>query len=128
MGLCQYIDLCFHASSLPCLHIYFLACHPYILLHFLCFLYSCFYTFLISVTTRLNSKKSSLLIFFHMKTDNCLRQLHDHPSITEAAGRLFHSIAISNQLNAAPYLRRLGNYYEKRPRQPYSTRDFTYTH
>ena len=20
MGLCQYIDLCFHASSLPCLH------------------------------------------------------------------------------------------------------------
>ena len=20
MGLCQYVDLCFHASSLPCLH------------------------------------------------------------------------------------------------------------
>ena len=34
-----------------------------------------------------------------------LRQLHDHPSITKAVGRLFHSIAISSQLNAAPYLR-----------------------
>jgi len=22
MGLCQYIDLCFHASSLPCLHVF----------------------------------------------------------------------------------------------------------
>ena len=30
-----------------------------------------------------------------------------HPSITKAAGRLFHSIAISNQLNAAPYLRHM---------------------
>ena len=34
-----------------------------------------------------------------------LRQLHDHHSITKAVGRLFHSIAISSQLNAAPYLR-----------------------
>ena len=34
-----------------------------------------------------------------------LRQLHDHPSITKAVGRLFHSRAISSQLNAAPYLR-----------------------
>ena len=24
MGLCQYVDLCFHASSLPCLHTF---CH-----------------------------------------------------------------------------------------------------
>ena len=34
-----------------------------------------------------------------------LRQLHDHPSITKAVGRLFHSRAISSQLNTAPYLR-----------------------
>ena len=35
-------------------------------------------------------------------------------------GRLFLSIAISNQLNAAPYLqhKQLGNYYEKRPYIP----------
>ena len=51
---------------IPTLFAHFLACHPYIFLHFKCFLYSCFYTFLISVTTRPNSKKSSLLIFFHM--------------------------------------------------------------
>ena len=31
--------------------------------------------------------------------------LHDHPSITKAVGRLFLSIAISSQLNPAPYLR-----------------------
>ena len=35
-GLCQYVDLCFYASSLPCLHT-FLACHPYSFLHFLIF-------------------------------------------------------------------------------------------
>ena len=45
---------------------------------------------------------------FLMKTDNRTAQataVHDHPSITKAAGRLFLSIVISKQLNAAPYLR-----------------------
>ena len=46
---------------------------------------------------------ADFLIFFHMKT--VLRQLHDHPSITKAASRLFLSNAISKQLNAAPYPR-----------------------
>ena len=46
-----------------------------------------------------------VLIFFHMKT-GVLRQLHEHPSITKAEVRLFLSIATSNQLKAAPYLRR----------------------
>ena len=40
-----------------------------------------------------------------MKLTTILRQLHDHPSITKAASRLFHRIAISKQLNAVPYLR-----------------------
>ena len=47
------------------------------------FLFSCFYTFLISVTARPNSKKSILLIFFHMKLTTVLRQLHDHPSTSK---------------------------------------------
>ena len=42
-----------------------------------------------------------------MKTDNCLRQLTVDHRITKAAGRLFHSIAISSQLNAVPYLRHM---------------------
>ena len=33
-----------------------------------------------------------------------LRQLHDHPRITKGVARLFLSIAISSQLNPAPYL------------------------
>ena len=90
--------------------------HPYLVcmlfgmpsLHlftFLMFLFSCFYTFLISVTATPNSKKGILLSFLHMKTDNCAQATADHPSITKAVGRLFLSIAISSQLNAAPYLR-----------------------
>ena len=67
--------------------------------------------------------------YFTWKVTTVLRQLHDHPSITKAAGRLFLSIAISNQLNAAPYLRhkpwQLLRELEKRPCQPYSTRNFT---
>ena len=30
MGLCQYVDLCFHVLSLPCV---FLACHVIVVLH-----------------------------------------------------------------------------------------------
>ena len=41
---------------------------------------------------------------FTWKLTTVLRQLHDHPSITKAVGRLFLSIAISSQLNPAPYL------------------------
>ena len=37
-------------------------------------------------------------IFFHMKTDK-------RTSVTKAVSRLFLSMAISKQLNAAPYLR-----------------------
>ena len=45
-------------------------------------LFACFYTFL---------------------DVNCA-QATDHPSFTKAVGRVFFSIAISKQLNAAPYL------------------------
>ena len=47
----------------PFLHLFqttVLACHPYIFLHFSCFLFSCFYNFLVSVTARLDSKKSTV--------------------------------------------------------------------
>ena len=60
MGLCQYIDLCFHASSLACLHTFG---RPSLhLFTFFMFLFSCFYTFLvlISVTARPKSKKCFL--------------------------------------------------------------------
>ena len=39
--------------------------------------------------------------FLSHKTD---KQLHDHPRVTKAAGKLFLSIVISNQLNVVPYL------------------------
>ena len=55
MGLCQYIDLCFHASSLPCLHTF---CHA-IPTSFYIFLVSKLFLVLISVTP--NSKKSILV-------------------------------------------------------------------
>ena len=42
---------------------------------------------------------------FTWKLTTILRQLYDHHSITKAAGRLFLSIVISKQLNAARYLR-----------------------
>ena len=48
---------------------------------------------------------ADFLIFSWKLTTVRLRQLHDHPSITKVAGRLFLSIVISKQLNAAPYLR-----------------------
>ena len=59
IGLCQYAnDLCFHASSLPCLHTFWHAIPTS--LTFLMFLFTCFYTFLvlISVTGRPKSKNS----------------------------------------------------------------------
>ena len=51
--LCQYVTFAFMH------HRYLLACHPYIFLHFQCFLFPCFYTVLvlISVTGRPKSKK-----------------------------------------------------------------------
>ena len=50
---------------------------------------------------------------FTRKLTTVLKQLHDTPSNTKAAGRLFLSIAISKQLNAVPYTYgiSLGNYY-----------------
>ena len=44
------------------------------------------------------------LFSFTWQLKTVLRQLHDHPSITKAASRLFHSIGISKHVNAAPYL------------------------
>ena len=42
MGLCQYVDLCFHASSLPCLHTFWHAI-PTSFYIFNVFLFSCRY-------------------------------------------------------------------------------------
>ena len=57
MKLCQYVDLCFHASSLPCLHTYWHATPT----SFYNFLYSST-LMLISVTAKpnLESKRSIL--------------------------------------------------------------------
>ena len=52
---------------------------------------------------------ADFLIFFHMQVTVVLRQLHDHPGVTEAVSRLFLSIAISKQLNAAPYIIYVGS-------------------
>ena len=55
MGLCQYVDLCFHALSLPCLHTFWHAIPT-----FLMFFKSCFCTFLmlISVTVEFEAMKT----------------------------------------------------------------------
>ena len=59
MGLCQYVDLCFHALSLPCLHTFWHAV-PTSFYIFNVFK-SCFCTFLmlISVTVRPKPKKNT---------------------------------------------------------------------
>ena len=69
MGLCLYVDLCFHASSLPCLHTFWHAI-PTSFYIFNVFLFSCFYTFLmlvsnlmlISATARVKSILSSVQV------------------------------------------------------------------
>ena len=43
MGLCLYVDLCFHASSLPCLHTFWHAIHTSFYI-FNAFLFSCLFT------------------------------------------------------------------------------------
>ena len=49
MGLCQYVDLCFHASSLPCLHIF--RHYPCIFIRFLmCFFLLFQYFFCINLS------------------------------------------------------------------------------
>ena len=57
MGLCQYIDLCFYASSLPCLHTYW---HTIpIAFYIFC---SCFYTsFLVLISAKARSTSKSVL-------------------------------------------------------------------
>ena len=99
-GLYQYVDLCFHASSLPCSQTFWHAIPTSFYIFIAFFLFSCFYTFLVLTSVTARPKWFS----FTWKLTTVLRQLHDHPSITKAAGRLFLSIAISKQLNAAPYL------------------------
>ena len=62
MGLSQYVDLCFHALSQPCLHTFWHAFPTsfYILMFFK----SCFCTFLmlISVTVRPKPKKNISIV------------------------------------------------------------------
>ena len=43
MGLCQYIDLCFHASSLPCLHTFWHAIPTSFTFLMFSVLFSCIY-------------------------------------------------------------------------------------
>ena len=92
-SVCHYVDLCFHGSFLPCSHTFW---HAIPTSFYIFLLNSCFYTFLISVTTRLNynSKNSILLILVHMKlttvSGNCMTTL----ALLKVVGRLFHSIAI----------------------------------
>ena len=60
MGLCQYVDLCFHASSLPCLHTFWHAIPTsfYIFNVFFLSLVSVLFLMLISVTVRPKPKKN----------------------------------------------------------------------
>ena len=130
MGLC---DLCFHASSQPCLHTFGMPSLQ--LFTFLIFLFSCFRPFLIiiSVTARPIRfpvwESGWLYIGFHLAYYLITWQLPaqklypqtsiktDHPSSTKAMS----SVAKSKQLNAAPFLRVVNepfHYHGKRPYKP----------
>ena len=50
-------------------------------------------------------REVDFLIFLHLHDNRFMQVIaNDHPSFTKAASRLFFSIAICKQLNAAPYL------------------------
>ena len=63
MGLCQYVDLCFHASSLPCLH----TCWHAIPTSF--YIFNVFYLLFTSITAPQDAHKRLVLqVYLGSKT------------------------------------------------------------